>query len=291
MASNTSNLGLYKKDPVADAGDTFNVQTMMNDNWDKIDAAMPGANAKESPTPEDSILLYDSADNNKPKKTLLSKWLEFLKNTFYTKAESDASLSNKVNKSGDIMTGDLVMRSANAFTDYAWQTTGIAMIDKNNARTGWLGVGGNGTQNCDFWLANDNGDVSLRPKHGCAAKVYDAPIATATPPEKYDLPLAEGVGIDASSPNTYSKDQMDTVRCEISAIGTVLPGAIIATLPVGYRSERKRYREAQSTVTTNSVTRRYMAILILDTDGTIKLAPWEETSTGGLHGAFDFPAT
>ena len=37
MASNTENLGLYKKDPIADAQDTFNIKTMMNDNWDLID--------------------------------------------------------------------------------------------------------------------------------------------------------------------------------------------------------------------------------------------------------------
>ncbi|MED4922891.1 phage tail protein [Anoxybacillus geothermalis] len=37
MASNTPRLGLYKKDPVADRNDTFNIQTMLNDNWDRID--------------------------------------------------------------------------------------------------------------------------------------------------------------------------------------------------------------------------------------------------------------
>lgn len=40
MASNTPNLGLYKKDPVVDGADTFNIQTMLNDNWDRIDAAV-----------------------------------------------------------------------------------------------------------------------------------------------------------------------------------------------------------------------------------------------------------
>lgn len=40
MASNTNNLGLLKKDPVADGNDTFNVRTMLNENWDKIDAAI-----------------------------------------------------------------------------------------------------------------------------------------------------------------------------------------------------------------------------------------------------------
>jgi hypothetical protein len=40
LASNTPNLDLLKKDPVTDGDDTFNIQTMLNDNWDKIDAAM-----------------------------------------------------------------------------------------------------------------------------------------------------------------------------------------------------------------------------------------------------------
>lgn len=37
MASNTTNLNLYKKDPIEDKDQTFNIKTMMNDNWDKID--------------------------------------------------------------------------------------------------------------------------------------------------------------------------------------------------------------------------------------------------------------
>lgn len=37
MASNTNRFGLLKKDPVADGLDTFNIKTMLNDNWDKID--------------------------------------------------------------------------------------------------------------------------------------------------------------------------------------------------------------------------------------------------------------
>ena len=45
MASNTPNLDLYKKDPVADASDTFNIGAMLNDNWDKIDARYGEAGA------------------------------------------------------------------------------------------------------------------------------------------------------------------------------------------------------------------------------------------------------
>ena len=38
MASTTPNIGLYKKDPVADANDYFNIQTMLNNNWDALDS-------------------------------------------------------------------------------------------------------------------------------------------------------------------------------------------------------------------------------------------------------------
>ncbi|MNW48907.1 hypothetical protein D3C74_262980 [compost metagenome] len=40
MALNTLNLDLLKKDPVTDGNDTFNIQTMLNDNWDKIGEAV-----------------------------------------------------------------------------------------------------------------------------------------------------------------------------------------------------------------------------------------------------------
>ncbi|MDG0792764.1 hypothetical protein OMP38_19215 [Cohnella ginsengisoli] len=40
MAIFTSILNLLKKNPATDGADTFNIQTMLNDNWDKIDAAL-----------------------------------------------------------------------------------------------------------------------------------------------------------------------------------------------------------------------------------------------------------
>lgn len=46
MAEYTENLQLYKKDPVTDGADTFNIKTMLNENWDKIDEAHK--EAKES---------------------------------------------------------------------------------------------------------------------------------------------------------------------------------------------------------------------------------------------------
>ncbi|MUG45235.1 hypothetical protein [Paenibacillus woosongensis] len=40
MASNTEHLNLLKKDPVADGNEYFNIETMLNENWDKIDEAV-----------------------------------------------------------------------------------------------------------------------------------------------------------------------------------------------------------------------------------------------------------
>lgn len=54
MAKYTPNLNLYEKDPVADATDTFNIKTMMNDNWDKIDENFGNLNREVTEHLEDS---------------------------------------------------------------------------------------------------------------------------------------------------------------------------------------------------------------------------------------------
>ncbi|AFM40344.1 hypothetical protein Desaci_1318 [Desulfosporosinus acidiphilus SJ4] len=45
MAKTTPNLDLYEVDPASDGSLTFNIQTMLNDNFDKIDSAIPAAQA------------------------------------------------------------------------------------------------------------------------------------------------------------------------------------------------------------------------------------------------------
>jgi|GEM_PF-6503633 len=42
MPGQTPNLNLYKKNPQTDGEDTFNIETMLNNNWDKLDAAVGG---------------------------------------------------------------------------------------------------------------------------------------------------------------------------------------------------------------------------------------------------------
>ncbi len=54
----TTNLKLYKKDPIAEKKTTFNIETMLNENWDKIDQAFGGIeNALEN------IITYKDVNN------------------------------------------------------------------------------------------------------------------------------------------------------------------------------------------------------------------------------------
>jgi len=54
MSSNTTKIGLYKANPITDPNDNFNLDTLLNNNWDKIDAAvgnkaeLPVANSKDT---------------------------------------------------------------------------------------------------------------------------------------------------------------------------------------------------------------------------------------------------
>ncbi|MDR0268360.1 phage tail protein [Paenibacillus sp.] len=61
MASNTPNLGLLKKDPVTDSNDTFNIKTMLNDNWDKIDSAMGNIKVPDASTAQKGIVQLSNA--------------------------------------------------------------------------------------------------------------------------------------------------------------------------------------------------------------------------------------
>ena len=72
--SETTNLKMQ----LPDGTDWADVETL-NQNFQKVDAAMPGANVKETPADTDKVLLYDSEDN-----------------TFCTKDELSSSLLEKV---------------------------------------------------------------------------------------------------------------------------------------------------------------------------------------------------
>ena len=108
MASYTNHLKLLKKDPVADGADTFNIDTMLNDNWDKVDEAvgkkanlgpdgkipaeqlpemdyeapLKDAALKDDPADEDSFPLIDSEAGSITTRVLWSRVKELLGGLF-----------------------------------------------------------------------------------------------------------------------------------------------------------------------------------------------------------------
>ena len=68
-----------------------------------------------------------------------------------------------------------------------------------------------------------------------------AQLATATPPQEYDLPLAAGV--IAEDGCTYRKNQFGQVSVSLGVKGTFTDGMVVGTLPAGYRPA-KRTRSA-----------------------------------------------
>ena len=66
-----------------------------------------------------------------------------------------------------------------------------------------------------------------------------AKLATATSPQEFDLPLAEGY--TQNNGCKYSKDQFNVVRVTFNlskSAGTIAGGEVVATLPAGFRPKR-----------------------------------------------------
>ncbi|MEG1491802.1 MAG: hypothetical protein RR394_06080, partial [Oscillospiraceae bacterium] len=85
MSTKTTNIDLLKMDPATDGDATFNIATMLNDNWDKVDSAVAGRETllkdkapKTAPGDDDSIAIIEPA--GAVKKTT---WLQ-LKTTLKT---------------------------------------------------------------------------------------------------------------------------------------------------------------------------------------------------------------
>ncbi|MEG1492249.1 MAG: hypothetical protein RR394_08350, partial [Oscillospiraceae bacterium] len=78
MPAKTPNLDLLKMNPATDGEATFNITTMLNENWDKVDTAVAGREtllkdkaAKTAPGDDDSIPLVEPAGAVKK-----STWLQ-----------------------------------------------------------------------------------------------------------------------------------------------------------------------------------------------------------------------
>ena len=90
------------------------------------------------------------------------------------------------------------------------------------------------------------------------------PIATATPPAVYDLPLAAGWGYQQKTCYFKTQDNVVTVNVAINATAVHHSGEIIATLPEGYRPMQSY--EASATLKNPASA----AALYIDTNGSLQ---------------------
>ena len=108
-------------------------------------------------------------------------------------------------------------------------------------------------------------------------------LATATPPQEYDLPLAEGMS--AVNPCTYRKNQFSEVSVGGSASGTIEVGTAIATLPSGFRPQKTVERPAVYASANGAWTGGTVAIT---TDGIVRA--YGQISATSVAFAVDFVA-
>ena len=218
MASYTENLNLLKKDPVADGADTFNITTMLNDNWDKIDAAkgqIDSALSNKADGADHKIKTYTAYTDLGLSGDAITVAQIFtalpIGSTLYTNNAPTSCLGADLRPSSGIY-GLLLAR----------KITDTSMLLEWHSP-----LNNDGTISGDY--TGTYRSLSATPWSGWALG------ATATAPQEYDLPLTAYV--TALYGCRYSRDQFGRVVC----YGTMEPtreistGITIATLPAGYR--------------------------------------------------------
>ncbi|KKO50988.1 pyocin knob domain-containing protein [Paenibacillus sp. DMB20] len=122
MSSNTPNLGLLKKDPMVDGNETFNIETMLNDNWDKIDEAV-------------GQVREDLGNVNIPDASLTTKGKVQLSNATDSTAENVAATPKAVKEAYDRGSAGVTAAAAAQSKADAAETPAGAQAKANAAET------------------------------------------------------------------------------------------------------------------------------------------------------------
>lgn len=110
------------------------------------------------------------------------------------------------------------------------------------------------------------------------------PIATATPPQEFDLPLAEGY--TQNNGCKYSKDQFNVVRVTFNlskSAGTIAGGEVVATLPAGFRPKRYWACVAIGNNIPSDAATRHPVVVQVATNGEISASMMVETDQAELR--------
>ena len=294
MSVLTEVLKLFKYDPATDGDMTFNIGQCMNDNWDKLDAAILLAIAAAGAyNPEESYAVGDYCTyQGKLRKCSTAiptgeAWTEAHWTTTTVAAEL-AELSSQL--SNTALSSHGVLQDVNILD---WAVT----RKRSGAFTSQPGC--TGVPNSSLWyagnlfvnIAESAWSIILIETSSMVAW-YNAtesgvwkgwkPIATATPPQEFDLPLAEGV----SGLAKYSKDQFGRVQLRGWITGATA-NSVVATLPSGFRpASGAHFIQAITSSTQNSIAR-----VVVRTDGTVYVElPQDGTLASGLSLQLSFAA-
>lgn len=174
MASYTPNLDLLKKDPVADAGDTFNIKTMMNDNWDKIDGGFGTIKTKVNEHLAEIVTDLDGAHGFKYEE---GNWTPTLKGTDVAGTHTYSLRNGKyIRKNKEVwvtfniilsakdtkMNGDILIDGLPfVMSDITPVCTlGLVRLDSNADDMYFVGVGNDNTS-IVFYAIRDNGFLRI----------------------------------------------------------------------------------------------------------------------------------
>ena len=286
MSTTTDVLSLFKYDPVADADSTFNITQGLNNNWDKIDTALLLAIAAAGAyNPEESYAVGDYCTyKGKLRKCSTAiptgeAWTEAHWTTTTVAAEL-AELSSQLSKTimpagPDGLIDDISVLISNSFY-------GISPITGAAGLPTWWPDGRNsiiqfclpGSQYLIDFAANfTNKRVGYRLLYN--GEWFE--IATATPPQEFVLPLADGfVHYDPGTKSTYSKSQEGLVVVHFyckKADGTdIVQNDTIAMLPEGFHPSANVHIPANVSYDGSSVYSQDVATAVADPTGRVWIA-------------------
>lgn len=117
--------------------------------------------------------------------------------------------------------------------------------------------------------------------------------ATATPPQEFDLPLADGFD-SAGNASIYWKDQFGIVRVYVAVLknsGTITNNEILGTLPEGFRPKHNFAVVGFGNSNQNNIADRHPINMIISSNGNITasfLSETDGTKIASLYGTAEF---
>lgn len=309
MSTTTDVLSLFKYDPVADADSTFNITQGLNNNWDKLDAAILLAIAAAGAyNPEESYAVGDYCTyKGKLRKCSTAiptgeTWTEAHWTTTTVAAELaelSSQLSNRLRTPIEIPK----YTNLNAVKTPGMYYCGAAM-ESPNIPPNPLGEGAfsllvestytAGVSQTLTWYVSGKTHKRLCTNTNDDEWIDWVPIATAMPPQIFDLPLTEDMQpFPNYGSNKYWKNQFNEVTLTISVTKTDMytndidNGSVICYLPAGFRPAQAVGGSAYAMQYAET---KFPAFIVVNPDGSVRIFQAQEVKCSMVVASISFVA-